>query len=692
MTSEAIDFGSAFQSLKSAQYKVAAELVKNKLIAKGIPESNITIDESLMEDGIKESSFSKEGILYTVLENPDNGENGTVQVGNGSALAVAGAIVIPKEVSNNGYRYTVKEIASSAFHSTENVTSIFIPNTIEKIGVNAISSNLNLTSVVFEAGSRLKELENGAISDNMNLESLIIPASLETVNDYVFGWNYGLKQVTFEAGSKLTKIGKGMFFRGRLLEEITLPSTITEIGEEAFYNCESLVAVRLQGDSSEGAVANLKNIHLIGASAFYGCGKIETLILSEDLTDLESGAFYGCTSLKEIIFGSNIKTFGAILSEDAEEDFKGVFEGCTAIETITLPESVTFIGKNTFFDCISLKKVTINSSELSKLGANAFYGIPSDALFIVKKESAKTALVSSGKIKENQIRVRETLENLIANAQNANANDYTQENYEILQQKINAAKEILENIGESTAEELDTALKELNTALGNKERTKKKRSSKKNNTTVEAPVKEVEVPKTETTEEKTEPEKVSPESFNDIKEHWAYDALVNAIEKGLIKGESKTEFAPNKELSRQEAIGLLYALYGTDGENSASEIHFQDVGEKNDYRDAIAWAYKNNIVSGTGNGNLSPEKAITREEMAAFIYRCNTLKGYDTSSRSEIGKYSDTNRISSYAYENISWAVSKGLLKGKAESTLAPKDKMTKAEAASIAERMESLK
>ncbi|QIB69709.1 leucine-rich repeat protein [Aminipila butyrica] len=740
-TSETIELGAAFNSLKSAQYYVATEAVKSKLVEKGVSESNITVDNTLLEDDIKEAAFTKDGISYVVLADPDNGENGTIQVGNGSTLTgIAGDVVIPSQVIHNGYRYTVKTIATSAFHGNADITSITIPNTIEKIGVNAISSNANLTSVIFAEGSTLKELENGAISDNAKLEVLTLPASLETVHDYVFAWNYGLKTVTFEEGSQLTHIGKGMFFRGRLLEEITLPTTITEIGEEAFYNCESLTAIKVQGDETTGFVANLKNVDTIGASAFYGCAKIEKVILSDGLTELENGAFYGCSALNEVIFGNGILSLGATLTTDAEEDFKGIFEGCVALEKIVLPESVTYIGKNTFFDCTALKKIVIQSAALSKLGTNAFYGISTDAVFVVQKNAVKAELVASGKIKGEKVIALETLESLITTAESSSASQYTEENYANLQEKLSKAKATLENAEEITVAEFNTVVNELTTAISNKKTSggssgskssKSKTDTTKKETTAPSvkgsdgskvsisndgksakivaekgyvvtdvlvngvsvgPVEELENLKpTDEIAIVVETVKASTGDFNDIKEHWAHDAISNAIEKGLIQGVTKTEFAPNKTLTREEAIRILYVLYGEKTEGNGAENLFQDVSSDNAYKDAIAWASQNGIVSGTGDNNLSPEKDITREEMIALIYRCNVLKGYDTSSRSDVNQFSDRDEISSYAYENLSWAVSKGLLQGKSADTLAPKAGMTRAEAASIAVRVEAL-
>ena len=125
----------------------------------------------------------------------------------------AGDYTIAGTVRNNGYNYVVKEIKASAFNGCDNIESITVPNTVEKLGVNAIAGNLNLKSITFETGSKLTTIENGALSDNGKLEAITIPASVKNIGDYILGWNYSLATVEFEEGTNLNNIGKGMFFR-----------------------------------------------------------------------------------------------------------------------------------------------------------------------------------------------------------------------------------------------------------------------------------------------------------------------------------------------------------------------------------------------------------------------------------------------------------------------------------------------
>ena len=161
----------------SAKYRVATESVKAKLVECGVPEANITVDDTLLEDGVKEPSFTKNGISYTVTADPHpETEPGVVSIESVDKTVVdeAGDYTIAGTVRNNGYNYVVKEIKASAFNGCDNIESITVPNTVEKLGVNAIAGNLNLKSITFETGSKLTTIENGALSDNGKLEAITV--------------------------------------------------------------------------------------------------------------------------------------------------------------------------------------------------------------------------------------------------------------------------------------------------------------------------------------------------------------------------------------------------------------------------------------------------------------------------------------------------------------------------------------
>lgn len=661
----------------SAKYRVATESVKAKLVEYGVPEANITVDDTLLEDGIKEPSFTKNGISYTVTADPTETEPGVVSIESVDKTVIdkAGDYTIAGTVRNNGYNYVVKEIKASAFNGCDNIESITVPNTVEKLGVNAIAGNLNLKSITFETGSKLTTIENGALSDNGKLEAITIPASVKNIDDYILGWNYSLATVEFEEGTTLDNIGKGMFFRDEALASITLPSTVTVINDEAFYNCKALIEI------------DLSNIDEIGAYAFYNCASLKEAILSNDVTELNDAAFYGCSSLEKVKLSEKITKLGDLISEDAEEDVKGVFSGCTSLKEIVIPKGVNNIGKNTFNGCENLRRVIIETSSLKKVGANAFNDVSPEAVFVVKNNAAKDELISGGNISTDKIIVTDELESILKKAENAKKSNYTTDKYETLVNEINNAKNILASLDTVTPEEFNNAVDSLKTAYNDKKKDNNSGSHggsyTLDNITGENKNNNNNKPSTEEPDNAYDPKDAS--NYVDIINHYAYTYVKDAIEEGLIKGDTATAFNPDRALSRQEAVYMLYML---DGADYSGNSVFTDVYNNNPYADAIMWAYENGIVSGIGDGLFAPTANVTREQMAAFIYRYSTFKGIDASDRAAVTGFNDYSSISEYAIDNISWAVAKGIYKGRTDNTIAPKDNITKAEAAITAQNI----
>ncbi len=109
------------------------------------------------------------------------------------------------------------------------------------------------------------------------------------------------------------------------------------------------------------------------------------------------------------------------------------------------------------------------------------------------------------------------------------------------------------------------------------------------------------------------------------------------------------------------------------------------------YEQPIVWAEGNKIVKGYGNELFGPDDTITREQMAAILYRYASDKGYDVSKKKALDIFSDGNKTSAYAVEAMEWAVANGLLNGKENSILDSKACATRAEVAAILKRFEEV-
>src|SRR5699024_618972 len=136
-------------------------------------------------------------------------------------------------------------------------------------------------------------------------------------------------------------------------------------------------------------------------------------------------------------------------------------------------------------------------------------------------------------------------------------------------------------------------------------------------------------------------------------------------------------------LSRAMLAQVLWNLEGSPEVSSITE--YSDVASDAWYYDAVQWATAEGIVDGYGNGIYGSEDDITREQMAAMLYRYAQYKSYDiTRGGMAIREYADYDQISGYALEAMDWAVNAGLINGTSETTLDPKGTATRAQAAAI--------
>ena len=187
-------------------------------------------------------------------------------------------------------------------------------------------------------------------------------------------------------------------------------------------------------------------------------------------------------------------------------------------------------------------------------------------------------------------------------------------------------------------------------------------------------------PDTEPSQPVTPPAAVLP--FTDVKSgDWFQDAVAYVYDKGMMTGTSATTFAPNSTTTRGMIVTILYRL---ENEPAAGTSSFADVASGAYYAKAVAWAAENGVVTGTTATTFAPDAPITREQMAAILYRYATLKGYDVSQKADLSGYTDAGTISAYASDAMAWANAQGLITGVTNTTLAPKSNATRAQVATI--------
>lgn len=170
-------------------------------------------------------------------------------------------------------------------------------------------------------------------------------------------------------------------------------------------------------------------------------------------------------------------------------------------------------------------------------------------------------------------------------------------------------------------------------------------------------------------------------AFADVKKtDWFYEEVQYVYSHGLMKGTGTDTFSPDLTTTRGMIVTILWRL---EGEPSVKGTQFADVAENAYYAEAILWAAENGIVTGYGSNRFGPDDPITREQLAAILYRYAQYKELDTSASDSLKGFTDASKISTYAKEAMGWACAVGLLQGS-HNALDPQGNATRAQVAAI--------
>lgn len=168
------------------------------------------------------------------------------------------------------------------------------------------------------------------------------------------------------------------------------------------------------------------------------------------------------------------------------------------------------------------------------------------------------------------------------------------------------------------------------------------------------------------------------QNFTDLDStRWYHEGVDFVLENSYMKGTGATTFKPNSSANRAMFVTILYRMAGTP---AAGECKFDDVPANTWYTDAVSWAVENNITQGYGNNQFGPLKQITREQIATFLYRY----AGSPETNGSFDKFTDADKVSSFAETAMQWAVENEIIQGKGDNTLAPASAATRAEIATM--------
>ena len=184
----------------------------------------------------------------------------------------------------------------------------------------------------------------------------------------------------------------------------------------------------------------------------------------------------------------------------------------------------------------------------------------------------------------------------------------------------------------------------------------------------------------------------SPKNFTDVQNHWAKEAVNDMASRLVINGAPDGLFYPNKEITRAEFASIVIRALGLMRPGTGKDV-FNDVLKSNWYYDAVSIAYEYGIISGYGNGKFGPDDTVTREQAMTMIAKAMKIIGLkfemkDNEMNSLLLNYSDRAAASDYAKTSIAACLKAGIITGRSNNTIAPKNYITRAEVAVIVQKL----
>ena len=494
------------------------------------------------------------------------------------------------------------------------------------------------------------------------LTGLSIPKGVTEIGDFGLAGD-GLTAVTLPDG--LQSLGRGAFDTCANLTNTTLPAAITAVPGKCFADCTKLLNVKYAG-----------TVTAIGDLAFESCKALTAAPIPETVTEIGASAFTGCTALTDVTLPAGVTA----IPEDC-------FRGCTALADMKLPGTVTSVGHNAFTGCTALKDVRCYGAapavEPGNSEAHSFepaivtihynpdpvYGwtLDADGKWQGYTVSSKGACLHTG---------YGTTENTVpATCGEAGRVDT-----------------ICSNCGEvvSTKEIPATGAHTWDNGTVTTEPTETTPGVRTYTCTVCGQTKNEIIPATGGSSVCPGGPSCPSYGFSDVAgpNDWSHEGIDYCVRRSLMVGTGAGTFSPGMNCSRAQIVQILYNLSGDKTDYGNYYLPFTDVAPGAWYYDAVAWAYFNNVVSGTSETTFAPNDVITREQMAVILYGYTAEFAPEfTGNAASLNTFPDAGSVANWAYAAMSWAVGNGLISGMGSggvSYLAPQGSATRAQASAI--------
>ena len=626
-------------------------------------------------------NFKLEGELKKVVI-----KDGVTNVGDYALffLPAATQVTLPESVTSIG-RYGIAMCSK--------LTGMSIPKGVTEIGDFGLAGN-GLTAITLPDG--LQSLGRGAFDTCTSLTNTTLPAAITAVPGKCFADCTKLLNVKY-AGT-VTAIGDLAFESCKALTAAPIPETVTEIGASAFTGCTALTDVTIPA-----------GVTAIPEDCFRGCTALADMKLPGTVTSVGHNAFTGCTALKDV------RCYGAAPTVEPGNSEAHSFE--PAIVTIhynpdpvygwTLDADGKWQGYT-----VSSKGACLHTG----------YGTTENTVPATCGEAGRVDTICS-----NCGEVVSTKEIPATGAHTWDNGTVTTEPTETTPgvrtftcavcgatrtETIPATGEhtfvFTKNVAPTcTADGYDlytcsgcgaTEKRNPKPALGHKwdsgtvttEPTETTPGVRTYTCTVCGQTKNEIIPATGGSSVCPGGPSCPSYGFSDVAgpNDWSHEGIDYCVRRSLMVGTGAGTFSPGMNCSRAQIVQILYNLSGDKTDYGNYYLPFTDVAPGAWYYDAVAWAYFNNVVSGTSETTFAPNDVITREQMAVILYGYTAEFAPEfTGNAASLNTFPDAGSVANWAYAAMSWAVGNGLISGMGSggvSYLAPQGSATRAQASAI--------
>ena len=613
--------------------------------------------EALGMNALSEIDFDIKGNLKRVIIG-----DGVTNVGDYALffLPAATQVTLPDSVTRIG-RYGIAMCSK--------LTGLSIPKGVTGIGDFGLAGN-GLTAVTLPDG--LQSLGRGAFDSCASLTNTTLPAAITAVPGKCFADCTKLLNVKY-AGT-VTAIGDLAFESCKALTAAPIPETVTEIGASAFTGCTALTDVTIPA-----------GVSTIPEDCFRGCTALTDIDLPGTVTHVGYNAFTGCAALKDVrCYGtapavepgnSEAHSFEPAIvtihynpamnwTLDADGKWQGyaVSDKGACLHTDygtterTMPATCGEAGRVDTI-CGNCGEV-ISTRELPPTGAHDWDGGTVTTAPTETTPGARTRTCTvCGDIREETIPA-------------TGAHDYqftknvaptcTDGGYDLYTCSGCGATE-RRNLTDAAGHKWDGGT--VTTAP-----TETTPGVRTYTCTVCGDIREETIPATDASTCTGGPSCPSY-GLRDVAGpgYWAHEGIDYCVRNRLMSGVGAGTFSPDTACTRAQIVKILYNRSGNQTDYSYYYLPFTDVAPGAWYYNAVAWAYYNDVTSGTSATMFSPNAAITRQQLVTFLYRYTVKYAPEfTGNAAPISAFPDAGSVANWAYAAMSWAVGNGLIKGNA--------------------------